>query len=124
MKMRILVVDDDPTIIQIYKIALSASYDLSVAYNGKEALEMAISDPPALIVMDIMMPVMDGLEALEKLKESAATAKVPVILLTAQVQPKDVIAGYNTGADYYITKPFTNKELLNGIKMFLSEKKA
>lgn len=122
--MRILVVDDDPAIIQIYKIALSASYDLSVAYNGKEALDMALSDPPDLIVMDIMMPVMDGIEALEKLKESAATANVPVILLTAQVQPKDVIGGYNTGADYYITKPFTNKELLNGIKMFLSEEKA
>ena len=117
-------VDDDPVIIQIYKMALSDSYDLSVAYNGKEALDMAVSDPPDLIAMDIMMPVMDGMEALQKLKENESTANVPVIILTSQSRFIVVIAGYNTGADYYITKPFTNKELLNGIQMLLSEEKA
>ncbi|HEX9880029.1 MAG TPA: response regulator [Candidatus Binatia bacterium] len=124
MKKRVLVVDDDPAIIQVYQMALSRSFDLSVAYNGREALEAASAQTPDLVIMDVMMPEMDGLAAMAKIKENDATAKVPVILVTAQVRHKDVLSGYNSGADYYITKPFTSRELMNGINLFLGEKEA
>ncbi len=124
MKKKILVVDDDPALINLYHMALNESYEIIAAYNGKEALDMANVQLPDLIVMDIMMPVMDGLEALTNLKGNAATATIPVILLTAQTQYKDVIEGYKTGADYYITKPFTSKELLNGINLCLGKGEA
>ena len=77
-----------------------------------------------LIVLDIMMPQMDGLEVLTRLKGEPATATIPVILLTAKVQYEDVLGGYKMGADYYITKPFTSTQLLNGINLLLGEGKA
>ncbi len=123
MKKKILIVEDDPRLLNLYQLELKESYDIVVAHNGKEALEMANVQLPDLVLMDIMMPVMDGLEALTRLKENAATATIPVILLTAKVQHKDVLEGYKTGADYYITKPFTYKELVNGINLCLGANK-
>jgi len=120
----ILVVEDDLSLVDTYKLALGDSFEILVAYNGKEALDVINTQVPDLILMDIMMPEMDGLEALKHLKKNSATAKVPVILITAKVQHKDVLDGYQTGADYYITKPFTNMELMNGIKLCLGNDKA
>ena len=120
----ILVVEDDPALVRLYQMTLKESYDILVAYNGHEALEQVKSHIPDLIVMDVMMPVMDGLEALARLKENSETTSIPVILLTAKVQHKDVLEGYQTGADYYITKPFTSRELLNGINLCLNNGKA
>jgi twitching motility two-component system response regulator PilG len=71
-----------------------------------------------------MMPEMDGLEVLTKLKEAAETSSIPVILLTAKVQYEDVLGGYKLGADYYITKPFTSTQLINGINLLLGEGKS
>ncbi|NIO09769.1 MAG: response regulator [Deltaproteobacteria bacterium] len=119
----ILIAEDDVSLLETYKLALEDSYEILVAYNGKEALEATKSHVPDLILMDIMMPDMDGIEALNQLKKDAATAKVPVILVTAKVQHKDVLDGYQSGADYYITKPFTNSELMNGINMCLGSQK-
>ena len=79
---------------------------------------------PDLIVLDIMMPQMDGLEVLTRLKGEPSTATIPVILLTAKVQYEDVLGGYKMGADYYITKPFTSTQLLNGINLLLGDGKA
>jgi len=124
MKKKILIVEDDLGLINIYKMALEESYDLFVAYNGLEALDMVNAEMPDLILMDVMMPVMDGLEALARLRDNAATSTIPVILLTAKVQDTDVLTGYKTGADYYITKPFTSNELLNGITLFLGKAEA
>ncbi len=120
----ILVAEDDLSLVDTYKLALGDSFEILVAYNGKEALDVINTQVPDLILMDIMMPEMDGIEVLKHLKKNSATAKVPVILVTAKVQHKDVLEGYQTGADYYITKPFTNMELMNGINMCLGDGKA
>jgi len=79
---------------------------------------------PDLIILDIMMPEMDGLEVLSRLKAVSDTATIPVILLTAKVQYEDVLGGYKLGADYYITKPFTSTQLVNGINLLLGEGKS
>ena len=121
MKKKILIVDDDPAIINLLQMSIKETYDVILAYNGKEALEKVNDHSPDLVLMDIMMPVMDGLEAMAKIKENPTTSTIPVILLTAKVQPKDVLEGYNNGADYYITKPFTSKELMNGINLCLGQ---
>lgn len=119
----ILIAEDDVSLVDTYKLALRDSFELLVAYNGKEALEAVNSQVPDLVLMDIMMPEMDGIEVLKHIKENSVTEKVPVILVTAKVQHKDVLDGYQSGADYYITKPFTNAELMNGINMCLGEGK-
>ena len=121
MKKKILIVDDDPRLVNLYQLVLKKFYNIIVAYDGKEALVIANDQLPDLILMDIMMPVMDGLRALTLLKADAATRTIPVILLTARDKHTDVLVGYKTGADYYITKPFTSKELLNGINLIFGE---
>ncbi len=88
---------------------------MQCAYSGKELFAGLKKQKPDLIILDIMMPQMDGLEVLTRLKEDSDTASIPVILLTAKVQHKDVLVGYQKGADYYITKPFTTDQLLAGI---------
>jgi CheY-like chemotaxis protein len=116
---KILIVEDDPRLCSLYQMELKEHFEVVERHNGQEALEAVEQEKPDLVVMDIMMPVMDGLEALDKLRENPATAAIPVILLTAKVLHKDVLEGYKKGADYYITKPFTSRDLMNGIKMCL-----
>jgi DNA-binding response OmpR family regulator len=94
------------------------------ASSGLELLNMLKNQKPDLIILDIMMPEMDGLEVLSRLKAVADTATLPVILLTAKVQYEDVLGGYKLGADYYITKPFTSTQLVNGINLLLGEGKS
>ncbi len=79
---------------------------------------MATSQRPDLILIDVTMPEMDGLEVLRRLKEDPQMARIPVILPTAKVGDKNIYGGYQLGADYYIPKPFTNAQLLNGINLF------
>ncbi len=120
-----MVVDDNPDIITIVKTILEGKgYNVASAYSGKELLAHLENQKPDLIVLDIMMPEMDGLEVLTKLKETSETASIPVILLTAKVQYEDVLGGYKLGADYYITKPFTSTQLINGINLLLGEGKS
>ncbi|MBI4526311.1 MAG: response regulator [Deltaproteobacteria bacterium] len=76
---------------------------------------------PDLIILDIMMPGMDGLEVLKRLKSAAETSGIPVILLTAKVQYEEIIEGYKLGAGYYITKPFTKDQWIHGINILLEE---
>jgi DNA-binding response OmpR family regulator len=116
----VLVVDDNEDSVRIIEAILrSAGFEVSVAGDGKQGIEMAEATGPELIILDIMMPVMDGVEALQKLRASPRTSRIPVILLTAKTQDEDVIAGYQTGADYYMTKPFTAKQLLYGVRLVL-----
>ena len=118
----VLVVDDNEDSIRIIETILrSAGFEVSVAKDGKQGIEVAEASAPELIILDIMMPVMDGVEALEKLRASPKTSRIPVILLTAKAQDEDVIAGYQTGADYYMTKPFTAKQLLYGVRLVLGK---
>jgi two-component system, OmpR family, alkaline phosphatase synthesis response regulator PhoP len=121
----IMVVDDNPDIITIVKTILEGKgFSVVSASSGAELLNMLKGQKPDLIILDIMMPEMDGLEVLSRLKAMSETATIPVILLTAKVQYEDVLGGYKLGADYYITKPFTSTQLVNGINLLLGEGKS
>lgn len=119
MKKRILIVEDEQALVTGLKLQLEDSYDILMARDGKQGLDMAVTHLPDLILMDITMPEMDGLEVLRRLKGDTATATIPVILLTAKVEVENIYGGYKIGADYYITKPFSIVQLLNGISLFL-----
>lgn len=120
----IMVVDDNPDIITIVKTILEGKgYQVLSASSGQELLNLLTDRKPDLIILDIMMPEMDGLEVLGRLKAVTETASIPAILLTAKVQYEDVLGGYKLGADYYITKPFTSTQLVNGINLLLGESK-
>ncbi len=121
----VMVVDDNPDIVTIVKTILEGKgYGVQSAYSGQEVFNLLSEQKPDLIILDIMMPQMDGLEVLTRLKGEPTTSTIPVILLTAKVQYEDVLGGYKMGADYYITKPFTSTQLLNGINLLLGEGKA
>lgn len=120
----IMVVDDNPDIITIVRTILEGKgFNVLSASSGAECLDTVKSQKPDLIVLDIMMPEMDGLEVLTRLKAMSEFSNVPVVLLTAKVQYEDVLGGYKLGADYYITKPFTSTQLINGINLLLGENK-
>lgn len=110
----ILICDDEKDIVNALKIYLNdASYTLFEAYNGKEALKVASEQELHLVLMDIMMPEMDGIEAMVKIRE---TSNVPVILLTAKSEDSDKVLGLTVGADDYITKPFNPIEVSARVK--------
>jgi CheY-like chemotaxis protein len=120
MNEKILVVDDNPDSITIIRSILEGhGFHVQVAESGREALEKLKEDPPNVVLLDVMMPEMSGLEVLERIKGGGSTAKMPVILVTAKTQDEDVLVGYQYGADYYITKPCTTKQLLYGIGLVL-----
>jgi DNA-binding response OmpR family regulator len=113
---RVVVADDDPDIVDILTFNLmTAGYEVTSAADGMEALELVRASMPDLVVLDIMMPRMDGLEALAALKADEATKDIPVVMLTAKTSDNDQWAGWEAGADYYITKPFDLDELLRFI---------
>ncbi|KQC05631.1 MAG: hypothetical protein APR54_08065 [Candidatus Cloacimonas sp. SDB] len=110
--MKILVVDDDQNIRRLLNFNLSAAgHKVIVATNGKEGVEKAIKDKPDLILLDIMMPVMNGYEACKTLKEQDITKDIPVFMLSAKSQMMDLDDAFNVGADDYITKPFDIEKL-------------
>ncbi len=110
----ILVADDNPDIVTIVKTILERNgYGVQTADNGLEVFTRLEEQKPDLIILDIMMPQMDGLEVLTRLKGTAATSSIPVILLTAKVQYEDALKGYKLGADHYMPKPFTSTQLIN-----------
>ena len=117
MAKKILAVDDERHILRLVQINLEkAGYEVVTGSNGREALEMVAQESPDLIVMDVMMPEMDGFEALQTLKNDPQTATIPVIMLTAKAQDADVFHGWQSGADLYLTKPFNPMELLTFVK--------
>ena len=117
----IMVVDDNHDLVEIVRLTLeSKGFNVRFAYSGKELFTGLEEQKPDLIILDVMMPQMDGLKVLTRLKGDPGTASIPVILLTAKVQYEDVLGGYKMGADYYITKPFTSTQLMTGINLFLS----
>jgi two-component system alkaline phosphatase synthesis response regulator PhoP len=121
MAKKILAVDDERHIVRLVQINLmKEGYEVVTANNGREALEMIASEKPDLVVMDVMMPEMDGFEALEKMKADPATANIPIIMLTAKAQDADVFSGWQKGADLYLTKPFNPTELLTFVKRIFS----
>ena len=117
----ILVADDDPDIVAIAKATLEETgYVVQTADSALEVFSRLEEQKPDLIILDIMMPHMDGLEVLERLRGTAETSSIPVIILTAKVQYDDVLESYKLGADYYIFKPFTSTQLINGINLILN----
>ena len=118
----ILVVDDNTDIVAIVQTILEANgYEVMAAYNGAEALAQLATHKPDLMVLDIMMPEMSGLEVLERIRETPSLARIPVILLTAKDEDEDLLSGYQSGANYYIPKPFTSEQLLYGIRLVLEQ---
>jgi len=117
MPKKILAVDDERHIVRLVEVNLQrAGYEVVTAYDGREALEKVQSENPDLVVLDVMMPYMDGFEVLKSLKADPATAEIPVIMLTAKAQDADVFKGWQSGVDCYLTKPFNPMELLTFVK--------
>jgi diguanylate cyclase (GGDEF)-like protein len=125
MSEKVLVADDDPDILTVVKINLELDgFEVETAVDGEDALQKATSSPPNVIILDIMMPRMDGLTALHRLRSQAATAAIPIILLTARGLPEDRVRGLELGADDYITKPFDITELAARVRAVLRRTQA
>ena len=121
MKPRILVVDDEPDIIELVEFNLKqAGYVVTTAADGAEALKKIRAQKPDLIVLDVMLPEMDGFEICKALRLDEATAKLPIIMLTAKAAEIDRVLGLELGADDYLTKPFSPRELLLRVKKMLA----
>ncbi len=122
MKKRILLVEDHPATIDVMRRELEfLSYEVTLARNGIEALEMATSELPDLIVMDIRMPKMDGLEAASRIRKNPKTQAIPILAATVKALPGDREECLASGCDDYIAKPFTHKELGAAIEKLLKE---
>lgn len=120
-KCKVLLVDDDVQILRSLRVYLELeNYQVETASDGKEALEKIQEVKPEIVVLDIMMPEMDGFEVLEKMKQDKSMKGVPVIMLTAKGQDVDVVKGYEMGALSYMTKPFNLNELVENIELVLN----
>src|SRR4028118_2362812 len=118
---RVLVVDDEVNIVRLIQVNLERQgYQVETANNGAQALAKIRESRPDLLVSDVMMPEMDGFELLANVRRDPVLADLPVIMLTAKAQDADVMTGYKTGADMYLTKPFNPAELLQFVKRILS----
>lgn len=122
-RLKILVVDDNEDVRAYISSLMSGSCTVIDAKNGKDGLEKALREVPDLIVCDVMMPVMDGLEMCRRVKQETATSHIPVLLLTARTQEEQRAEGYDCGADAYITKPFSSKVLISRIKNLLENRR-
>jgi DNA-binding response OmpR family regulator len=122
MALSVLVVDDDPVILRLLQVNFELEgIEVVTAADGDEGLKIAQSDPPDLVISDIMMPKVNGLELLAALRSSPDTASLPVILLSAKAQVADVQRGLELGADDYITKPFDPLELIDRVYKVLAK---
>jgi DNA-binding response OmpR family regulator/anti-sigma regulatory factor (Ser/Thr protein kinase) len=119
----ILIVEDNNDLRQFMINNLQQDYHVLSASNGEEALTIAMTNVPNIVLSDLMMPVMDGMKLTEKLKGDERTSHIPVILLTAKNEPASRIEGLNTGADDYLTKPFSNDELKARISNLIRQRK-
>jgi DNA-binding response OmpR family regulator len=113
MRKKILICDDDPLLVDLVRYRLGArGYDVVVAENGGEAMAKIEAEPPDAVVLDAMMPVLDGYEVLRRIRESPATADIPVVMLTARRGEQDVLSALELGASEYMVKPFIPEELV------------
>lgn len=123
---RIMTVDDDPMVRSILRTMLEAAeYEVVAAEDGEQAVKLLESEDgvPKLdcIILDVQMPGMSGFDVLTRLKLHSTTQNIPVIMLTCQASPEDLLTGYQTGADYYIPKPFTREQLMYGIDITIAK---
>jgi DNA-binding response OmpR family regulator len=121
MKERILVVDDEEMVREVIRLTLERrDYLVALASDGREALDFIAGNRPDLVITDIAMPEVDGYQLLEALRKGPETRTLPVILLTGKDSTTDVISGWSSGADYYVTKPFTSEVLLLSVEHVLA----
>jgi len=114
---RVLIVDDDPDIRKLVSYNLTqAGFRVATAATGVAALEAVQGQPPDLIILDIMLPDLDGLEVCKKLRRQEKTRRIPIIMLTARTQEVDRVVGFELGADDYVMKPFSPRELVLRVK--------
>jgi CheY-like chemotaxis protein len=119
---KILLVDDSTTALMMAKMILkSTRYQLTVAHDGQEAVEVALREHPDLILMDVVMPRMTGLEACQKLRQHPSTSAIPIILVTTRGEEGSVKEGFRSGCNEYITKPISGIELLSKLRTHLGE---
>jgi len=120
---KILVVDDEADLAETIRFSLEAEgYTVLVSCNGEDALNQARKENPDLILLDLMLPKLDGYKVCRLLKFDTRYKHIPILMLTAKTQEKDKILGMGTGADEYITKPFDIDELLEKVRSYLTEK--
>ena len=120
MSTKVLIVDDEPHMLRVTELSIKkGGYAIVIGRNGREALELAAREKPSLIVMDVSMPEMDGLTALQQLKANPDTAPIPVIMLTVRGQAMTRHQAEQSGAAVYLTKPFSPSQLLVEVKRLL-----
>jgi two-component system phosphate regulon response regulator PhoB len=125
LKERVLIVDDEPDLLELIEVNLKAAgYDVIAASNGKDGLEMARKMMPGLIVLDVMLPELGGLEVCKSLRRDPATTRIPILMLTARATEIDRVLGLELGADDYVTKPFSTRELVLRVKNLLRRKES
>lgn len=119
---KILLVDDAETILMMERMFLQKGpYDLVTAKNGEEAVAKAVAERPDLILLDIMMPKMDGLEACQQLRQRAETSTIPIVMVTTRSEGEKVATAFERGCTDYITKPINGLELLTKVKNVLGD---
>ena len=120
MPFTILVVDDDPVIQKLLSVNFEMEgYRVVTASDGEEALDRVLSEAPAVVVLDVMMPKVDGIEVLRRIRANPGTGSTPVLLLSAKAQAQDIEDGMAAGADAYLTKPFEPLDLLHRVALLL-----
>jgi DNA-binding response OmpR family regulator len=120
-KTRILVVDDDPMNLKFLKEILADQYNVESALSGEEALEIIVDFVPEILLLDIMMPGIDGYEVCKRIRANKKLANMKILLVSAKAMLNEKLMGYEVGADDYITKPFEHEELLAKIKIFIRQ---
>jgi two-component system alkaline phosphatase synthesis response regulator PhoP len=119
---KILVVDDEVDLVETIRFPLEMEgFNVLVSYNGEDALNQARKEKPDLILLDLMLPKLDGYKVCRLLKFDERYKHIPILMLTAKTQEKDKLLGKETGADEYITKPFDIDELMKKVKVYLSK---
>ncbi len=119
---KILVVDDEPDLVETIRFPLEMEgFNVLVSYNGDDALNQARKENPDLILLDLMLPKLDGYKVCRLLKFDERYKHIPILMLTAKTQEKDKLLGKETGADEYITKPFDIDELMKKVKAYLNK---
>ena len=122
IKNRILLVDDSETVLMLERMILKGgSYEVTTARDGREGVNKALALKPDLILMDVIMPEMDGIEAIRALRASRETRSIPILIVTTKGEEESMETGYLSGCSDYITKPIDSLELLTKIRSFLGE---
>ena len=122
MRKKILLVDDSKTILMMERMILTKGpYDLVTACDGEEAIDKAFAEKPDLILMDVVMPKLNGFEACRRIRSEEATQTTPIIMVTTRGEVQNVEAGFASGCNDYVTKPINTTELLSKLRNYLGD---